>query len=569
MTTSPTLIEALRRTAADRGDDRGILYYRTLNDTEFRGYAELDQRARAIANGLTAAGCKPGDRAIVALAPGLAWADALYGVLYAGMVFVPAPTAGYGDADGLAQRLAGIARAGEAALVITDPTITAVLEGTTVDLGAPTVTLSELAETGTASAWTAPAIDDDAPAVLFFTSGSTGDPKGVIGTHRGLTATAHACEEAFQLDADATVVGWAPLHHAMGLLLQVVVPATNGGSAVLTTTEQFQRRPLSWLQLISTHRGTVTVAGNFAYALCVQFATDEQVAALDLSSLRAMVTGSEPVRPETVSAFLERFAPAGLDPRVITPALGMTEAMVVSSKPADAEFVVRPVDTARLEKGELVPAENEAATPLVSVGRPPAGVHVAIVDPDTHELAPEGTIGEIWVSSAAVSPGYFRRPDATAETFGFRLADDEHSYMRSGDLGAYLDGELYITGRLKELIILRGRNVYPQDIEAAAAALSPAFGVAAAFELENHDAPVGIIVEYDSTDLPEHHDADQLLDLVSRELVRKFSLPSIAVGLVRPGAVPRTATGKVRRQPARALAGRRQIDFLHASGFAQ
>lgn len=568
MTTSATLVEALQRTADQHRDDRGILYHLTLDETEFRGYADLDRRARSIADGLASAGYGVGDRIVVALSAGIAWADALYGVLYAGAAFVPAPTAGFGDAAALADRIAGIARAADAGVILTDATLQGLLAEAGVEAGAPTVLLEDLLVTGSADAWSPPSIGTDDTAVLFFTSGSTGDPKGVIGTHRTLLATAVACEESFVLGPDSTIVGWAPLHHAMGLLLQVIVPATNGVKTVLTSTEQFQRRPLSWLQLISRHRGTVTVAGNFAYALCVKFATDEIVAELDLSSLKAVISGSEPVRPETVAAFVERFAPAGLDPRTITPALGMTEAMVVSSKPAGTEYVALRVDTDRLEHGTLEPNDGAGTTLLVSNGRPPAGVRVVVVDPETRTPVPDGTVGELWISGPAVSPGYFRRPDATAETFGFTLDGDDSTYLRSGDLGAILDGELYITGRLKELIILRGRNVYPQDIEAAASALSPALGVSAAFELDARSAPVGVLIEYDTSDLPEDHDHDVLLGRVNDELVRRFSLPSVAIALVAPGSVPRTPTGKVRRGPARASVEADRLPFLHASGFA-
>ncbi|MCC2034023.1 fatty acyl-AMP ligase [Microbacterium allomyrinae] len=567
MSSPLTLIEALQRTAAVHGDDRGVTYHLTVPESQFRGYAELDRHARTIADALSAGGYAVGDRAVVALSPGLAWADALFGILFAGLTFVPAPTGGYGDASALASRVAGISRGSDATVIITDAAMRAVLDESGTELPAPVVLLEDLLASGSAGAWSAPQIDGETTAVLFFTSGSTGDPKGVIGTHSGLLATVEGCDELFGIGPESTVVGWAPLHHAMGLLLQVIVPVASGARTVITTTELFQRRPLSWLQLISLYRGTVSVAGNFAYALCVQFATDERVAELDLSSLTTLISGSEPVRPETVAAFIERFAPAGLDPTTIAPALGMTEAMLVSCKPIGTGFVVRRVDADRLEQGQLVPSDDDSATRVISNGRPPSSTTIRIVDAEAGEPVADGTVGEIWISSPMVSPGYFRRPDATAETFGHRLPGDDRSYMRSGDLGVVLDGELYITGRLKELIILRGRNVYPQDIEAAASALSPALGIAAAFELDDHPAPVGIIVEYDTSELPDDHDHEQLLALVGAELVRRFSLPSVAVGLVAPGSVPRTATGKVRRKPTRSLVEADSVPFLHASGF--
>jgi acyl-CoA synthetase (AMP-forming)/AMP-acid ligase II len=348
----------------------------------------------------------------------------------------------------------------------------------------------------------------------------------------------------------------------------VLVPAINGGQSVLTTTEQFQRRPMSWLQLISDHRATLTLAGNFAFALCTQFATDEQVADLDLSSMKYFVSGSEPVRPETVAAFVERFTPSGLSPTAIAPAFGMTEAMFISTKPAGVVYRALAVEAASLEHGELVPSSEPDAVELISCGVAASHTRLAIVDPDTLVELPESRVGEIWISSPSVSPGYFRRPDATAETFGFTLEGDDRSYMRSGDLGAIVDGELFVTGRLKDVIILRGRNIYPQDIEAAAAALSATLGVGAAFELDGQSAPVGVVVEYDPEATgPDGEATGDLLARMSRELVERFSLPSVAIALATVGSVPRTPTGKVRRKPARAMLDGGLIPLVDSIGF--
>ncbi|MET0673426.1 MAG: fatty acyl-AMP ligase [Microbacterium pygmaeum] len=553
MTDSPTGVSALQRTAADFGDERGITYYSSPETTEFRGYTALDRRARTIAQALTAEGIVPGDRAIIALSPGLAWADALYGILYAGAAFVPTPIAGYGTGAALAERIGAITRAAESSVVITDAAVLAALGDEAASLGARVVVLEDLLAAGDPDAWTEPAIDGDSMAWLFYTSGSTGEPKGVIGTHRGLIATAEASIELVGAEPGYVVAGWLPLHHAMGLVMQIIVPVTNGGSAFLSTTEQFQRRPISWLQLISRHRADVSVAGNFAFALCTQFATDEQIADLDLSSLKVLVSGSEPVRPETVTAFVERFAPAGLDPDTIAPALGMTEAMLISAKPLHTPYVITQADTAALERGELELAGDGPSTELVSCGHWTDQTSVRIVDPDTLEPVADGQVGEIWIASPMLSPGYFRRPDATAESFGHSLPGDDRSYLRSGDLGVVLDRELYVTGRLKEVIILRGRNIYPQDIEAAARLVSPAVGVGAAFEIEGHSAPVALVLEVNPEALAESgEDLEALCSRVADVVTAKFSLPGVIVLPVAEGGVPRTATGKVRRRPARA-----------------
>jgi len=354
----------------------------------------------------------------------------------------------------------------------------------------------------------------------------------------------------------------------MGLMLEVILPASTGTTSVVTPTEQFQKRPIFWLQLIAKHRATVSFAGNFAFGLCTQLATDEQIAELDLSSVEVLISGSEPIRPETVYAFLDRFAPTGLVPSTIAPGFGMTEAMLVAMKPIEETFVMRRVDVSNLESGTMVPAEGEGTIELASTGRAIAETTIKIVDPDTLTPVPDGTLGELWISSPCVSPGYFRRPDATAETFGFRLEGDDRSYMRSGDLAGLLDGELFITGRLKEVIIIRGRNLYPQDIEAVATDVVPGHGVGAAFEIGDARPGVGLVVEIDEEARAEDgRDLDQIIHAVRDAVLTRFSLGTVAVALAPVGTLPRTATGKVRRKPTRARLDSGDLEILHSLGF--
>jgi len=562
-----TLVDGLRHSARTIGDEHGILYYNTPDESVYRGYSELDRRARAIAHALAARGHGVGEIAVIGMSAGLEWADAAFGALYAGLGFVPAPVAGYGTGPMLGERVASIARSAEASVFITDA---GVLEriGTPDDLGIPVLLLDDLLADGDADAWTPPAIDADSIAYLLYTSGSTGDPKGVIATHGTVIATANTAGELFHSGPEAVLVGWAPMHHIMGLLTQAIIPAVNGAHAVVTSTEQFQRRPMLWLQLISKHRGTMSTAGNFAFALCTQMATDAQIAELDLSSLVSLFSGSEPVRAETVRAFLDRFAPTGLRPEMIAPVMGMTEANLIAGKFPEDELRIRRFDAATLEAGRLEPASGEGSVEWVSCGRPGTNTTVVIVDPDTLQPVPDGTVGEIWVSSPMVSPGYFRRPDATAETFGHTLDGIEGSFMRTGDLAAVLDGELYVTGRLKEMIIVRGRNIYPQDIEAAAKRVAPAVGLGAAFELTGHPSVVGLVIEADEEVLAESGlTPDDLAAAVRTELLTRISLPSIGIAVVAQGTLPRTPTGKVRRTPTRAEIEAGTLRTLHSSGF--
>ncbi|HAS30732.1 MULTISPECIES: AMP-binding protein [unclassified Microbacterium] len=408
----------------------------------------------------------------------------------------------------------------------------------------------------------------DSIAYLLYTSGSTGDPKGVIATHSTVLGTADAARDMWDSSPRATLVGWAPMHHIMGLMMQVIIPAINGAQAVATGTEQFQRRPVIWLQLISKHGGTMSAAGNFAFALVTQLATDEQIAELDLRSLKVLFSGSEPVRPETLHAFLERFASTGVTEQMVAPVMGMTEANMISGKFPDDELMIRRFDAERLENGQLVPADGDGTVEWVSCGRPTDQTQVVIVDPETLEPVPDGIVGEIWVASPMVSPGYFRRPDATAETFGHTIGGYDGAFMRTGDLAAILDGELFVTGRLKEMIIVRGRNLYPQDIEAAARTVSPAIGIGAAFELTGHPSVVGVVLEVNEEALAETQESmDALGARVRDSLMSRSSLPSLAVAFVTEGTLPRTPTGKVRRMPTRSHIESGTLRPLYSSGF--
>ncbi|MCS5733380.1 AMP-binding protein [Herbiconiux daphne] len=568
-----TVIDGLRATAREFGNDHGILYYSAPDETSYRGYRDLDENARRISHSLTKHGLVPGSTVVIGLSDALQVADAAFGAMYTGIAFVPAPVAGFGAGAQLGHSVTGLVKASEASAVLVDAAVLERLGASKDSLGASVLVLEDLLAEGDPDAWTEPAIDGDTIAYLMFTSGSTGDPKGVICTHRGVIETAWATEQLFSNNSDATVVGWAPMHHVMGLGLQAIFPAITGAKVVVCSTALFQKRPIFWLQLISRHRGTMSAAGNFAFDLVTQLATDEQIADLDLSSLVSLLSGSEPVRPASVHAFLARFASTGVTASMIAPAMGMTEAMLIACKFPGEQLTIRRFDKTELERGHLEPAgpdaDPRASVEYVSCGRWTDRTSLVIVDPDTLQPVADGQVGEIWIDSPMVSPGYFRRPDATAETFGRSIEGSDRSYMRTGDLAAVLDGQLYVTGRLKEMLILRGRNVYPQDIEAAARLISPAVGIGAVFELHGHPSAIGIAFEYSEDALAESGETlPSLAAKVHDALVTGHSLPSLAVGIVSEGSLPRTPTGKVRRQPTRQQLEAGSLAAVHSSGFA-
>ncbi|MEO6826047.1 MAG: fatty acyl-AMP ligase [Microbacteriaceae bacterium] len=568
-----TLIEMLRSTADRVGDEHGIRFYETREESAFLGYAELDRSSRTMAAALSQRGLVPGDVVVLALNSDLEFIRAAYGALYAGLAIAPAPVSETNAPDVMRARIAEIAAASGARLIISQE---AVLDRfrplpTAESFGSVAVTtVAELRNAGDAKAWTEPAIDEGALATLMFTSGSTGDPKGVVSTHGTLLSSMEALTPSLNGTPDSVIVGWAPFHHAMGFAVAVILPAYLAASAVLTTAVQFQRRPIFWLQLISRHRGTMSAAANFAFALCTQFATDEQISELDLSSLDVIVNGAEPVRTETMRAFLDRFSSAGIRESMMAPGFGATETMLVTMKQLGQKMVVLDFDATALESGTLKPVtKSERSVELVSCGVAGPGCIVAIADPSTGERLADGQVGEIWAAGPNIAHGYWRRPDATAEAFGAHLADDEHDYYRTGDLGALINGEMFVTGRLKDLIIVRGRNIYPQDIEAAAARFHPAVGMGTAFELTGHPADVGIILEVDGNETPlDNAELNTLALNLRSDLVHQFSLPSLAIGFLVAGELPRTALGKVRRAFTRSALENGQLRLVYADGFS-
>lgn len=565
----PTLTAAFRAAARDAGDTHGLVYCEEPGRQTFRGYAALDLRARTVADALDKAGYAAGDAVVIGLPQCLSWVEAAYGVLYAGMTVVPVAITGSDSPERAAEKIARIALAADAAIVITDASLSPALSVALRPDGATaTMLFADLVSAGDPDTWTEPDISPDSRALLLFTSGSTGNPKGVIATHRSLVVEADLASAALGFSERTVFVGWLPLYHSMGLTLQWLTPAAIGAHVVLTSPEQFQRRPMFWLQMLSDFGATASAASNFAFELCTKFATDEQVASLDLSRVEVVVSAGEPVRSEAVAAFADRFASTGMRSAAVTPAIGMTETMLYCGKPLTDDLAPRRFDETAREAGRLVAADGPGSRELTSCGRPFPGVSVRIVDTETLEVLPDGRVGEVWVSSPAMSLGYLGRDDLTAEAFGHTLPGDGHAYLRTGDLGALIDGELFVTGRLKDVIIIRGRNIYPQDIEADTSRVCRHLGLSAAFELNDNSSAVGILIEFDLEAVSDgHRSLAELASDVRTELTQRFSIPSLAVGLVSEGSLPRTPTGKIQRKPTRVALEAGRIRLTHSIGF--
>ena len=570
MTANSTFLDAMRDAAVAAADARGFRFYANPTDSVFASYAHLDRQARADAAALAALGHAPGEVAVLAFEPGLDFIRALYATFYAGLVAAPVPVGATRQPEVALRRLEAIVVDSGSRLVLADGTALPSLglePGDTL-AGADLVPIASIE--GVVDDWAAPPITADSLAILQYTSGSTGLPKGVMVSHGNLVANEAAIAAAVGITAASRTTGWLPHYHDMGLIGQLLQPVSVAADSVLTSPSQFLRRPLLWLKLITQHRSTHTVGPDFAYALCTRLVTDEQLGGLDLSSLEGVITGAEPVRADTLAAFATRFGPAGFRARAFIPAYGMAETtLLVTASVREGAVSTVDADSEGIERGELVRASiGRRAVELVSCGPPAGGHEVVIVDPLSGERAAAGSIGEILVRGPSVAQGYWKRPDATAETFAATIPGDADGrrYLRTGDLGILVDGELVITGRLKDLIIIRGRNLYPQDLEGTAAGLLPSGCLSAAFEGTISQPLVGLVAEVDTARVAPD-DLGDLAERVRRSVAEEFQLPELGVALIRKGTLPRTTSGKVQRSLTRSLLADDRLATVLTLGF--
>lgn len=527
-------------------------------------YAELDRQARAIAAELLQRGLA-GERAVLLFQPSAEYIFAILGCWYAGVTAVPvyAPRV-----NATYERIRLIVENAQAIVMLCTANVLATLEGEEWEglrrHGLHSIAVDAL-PAGIENTWQMPSINEETLTVLQYTSGSTGIPKGVRLQHKHMITNSRMIARNMRCCADSVSVIWLPPYHDMGLIGGVLQPFYSGYPLYLMAPASFLQRPMRWLETISRYRGTISAAPNFAYDLCVNRAKPEQIAALDLSSWRVAVNGAEPIRAETMRRFSATFAPAGFNPLACQPCYGMAETtLLISCAPYFSGMKTVRVSRDELAAGTLTPSAN-GDIDLVSSGVPDPEVRVAIVNPQSGLPCAAGQVGEIWTSGDTVADGYWARPDATEETFHARLPGDDGHWLRTGDLGALHDDELYITGRIKDLIVIRGHNHYPQDIEATALAAHPAIRPhgAAAFAIEDGEGEgLGLVIELNRNWQPA--------DLVEAELrVREalsneHQLQPAALVFVRTNSIPKTSSGKIQRLQTRSrlLAG--GFDILEA-----
>ncbi len=516
-------------------------------------FGELDQRAQAVAAWL-AERASVDDRALLVYPAGLDFIAAFFGCLYAGVLPVPAT---YPKPRRPLPRLDTIAADCAPAVVLTH---SSALNGLCLDQQSPAVanlTWEPTDQLAPVSDFTPVQRSADDLAFLQYTSGSTSQPRGVMISHANLLHNLESIRQGFEIapaDAGAPVpsgVFWLPAYHDMGLIGGILTPIYVGGTSYLIPPTSFLRRPQSWLELLSETGAQISGAPNFGYELLVQKTTEEQRAALDLSNWRLAFCGAEPIHPATLRDFASAFASAGFREEAFYPCYGMAEVtLLVSGGKASDALKVLDVEREQLRQHRAVRVESTdaSAQSLVGCGTSLDGQQIEIVDPQSQQTCADGSVGEIWVRGRSVANGYWNLDEVNRDVFQAQLADSaEGSFLRTGDLGFQLDGQLYITGRLKDVIIIRGRNHYPQDIERTASEAHPAVGMGAAFAIDA-DREEQLVVVHQIEREHRKADLDEVIRAVRTAIVEEHELDPHAIVLLKPVSLPITSSGKVQRQ---------------------
>lgn len=558
-----TLVELLGYRAQNQP---AHMAYTFLEDGETEAdrltYDELDRQARAIASQLQSLNAT-GSRALLLYPPGLEFIAAFFGCLYAGVVAVPAYPP---RRNQNMSRLQAIVADAQASVALTKTSLLGHIESRFAEepeLAKLHWLTTDNISSDWAGAWQKPDVSGDTLAFLQYTSGSTGTPKGVMVSHGNLWHNSTLIHQSFADTPISRGVSWLPPYHDMGLIGGVLQPMYVGAPMVLMPAVAFMQRPFRWLQAISRYKATTSGGPNFAFDLCLRKVTPEQRATLDLSSWEVAFTGAEPVRAHTLEEFARTFADCGFRKEAFHPCYGMAETtLIVSGGLRGAAPVIRQVDGAALEQNRVVAATGKAESirTIVGCGQSLLDLKIAIVDPDSLTPCPDNQVGEIWVSGSSVAQGYWNRPEMTNQAFHVHLADrGEEPFLRTGDLGFLHDGELFITGRIKDVIIIRGQNHYPQDIELTVEKSHPALrvGCGAAFAVDIKGQERLVIVQEVERSYLRKLNVKEVVESIRQAVAGEHGLQVYATVLVKTGSIPKTSSGKIQRYACRSgfLAG--------------
>lgn len=566
-----TPVENLQHWAQVRPDELAFIFLEQGEiETDRLTFAELDQSSRQMAAHLQTIS-QPGDRALLLFPTGLDFVKALFGSLYAGVIPIPTNPPGLNRS---ARRLDAIARDAQASIALTTPEFRQSFiqrDENLPDLMALRWVEHASIEANPGAAWRKSNPSPGDLAFIQYTSGSTNIPKGVMISYRNLSHNRYAIRDFRRREKakKQVILTWNPLFHDMGLLFGVFQGVFEGQLNVLMSPIAFIQKPVRWLNAISKYKATCSAGPNFSYEVCVNKITPDECQGLDLSSWRTACNGAEPVRAETQARFVEKFSPFGFRPETFSPAYGLAEAtLILSGRGGSKNTVTVAVDRDAFEQGKIIPwlpGEKVKCQELVSCGPPLIGIQAVIVNPQTCLRCPPDEIGEIWTAGDSMAEGYWNRPQETEDTFRAMIKDTgEGPFLRTGDLGFIQAGEIYVTGRQKDLIIIRGRNYYPQDVEYTVQkshlALQPGGG--AAFSIEANGMEQLVVVQEVREKYLDHQSWDEIIKKIRFDIAREHGIRAYSVALIQRTSIPKTSSGKIMRSECRRLFLENQLETV-------
>jgi len=568
-----TITEVLRYWVSRQPDK---LLYRWLDDVgkeeTLWTFAGVDCKARALAFELRRH-AEIGDRALLLYAPGVDYVAAFLGCLYAGVVAVPAYPPDPSRLEQSLPRLLAIVDDCKPTLLLSTGMLLQfgeALWGSHPSFEGVRQIASDTVEDALADAWVMPEIGGETLAFLQYTSGSTGLPKGVMVSHANLVSNSYACHATAKHTVDDVYMSWLPGYHDFGLIGGILQPLTGGFTGCLMSPISFLKKPFRWLEAISRYRAVTSPFPNFALELCMRKITETERATLDLSSWRIACNGAEPVRFDSLARFADMFAPCGFNETAFLPGYGLAEATLgVSGTSDNLGLRCLHVDSGALLNDEVicVGAADEGVKTFVGCGKPIPGTRALVVNPDTFAVQAENRVGEIWVQSPSVCRGYWNKPELSEEVFRAKLASGEGDFLRTGDLGFFHNDELYVAGRIKDLIIVQGKNHYPQDLEKTAESAHTALraGCLAAFFVDvDNEERVVIVAEIDPR--AEDADCDEIKKAVRSAIAQAHGLALHDIALIQANTIHKTSSGKIQRHASKKLWLANGLELLETAG---
>jgi acyl-CoA synthetase (AMP-forming)/AMP-acid ligase II len=548
-----TLVDLLESRALETPDSKAYTFLPDGENTEIVDtYKSIAEKSKIIAGKFLEMGLK-GQRAILIFSGDLDFISAFFGCLYAGVIAVPVyPPMKEADLN----RLLSIMSDTETNLVLTSSETVNLLKRFISEDYLKFINYIETDKIASnyRDNWTNQNINPKDIAFLQYTSGSTGNPKGVIVSHGNIMSDEEMIKHSFRHSDKSVGVGWLPLYHDMGLIGNVLQPMYAGFHCVLMSPFIFLQKPLRWLKAISKYGATSSGGPNFGYELCIKKVKEEELLSLDLSSWNVAYSGSEPVKRDTIERFYNKFSACGFNKEAFLPVYGMAEAtLFVSGGNPKGVYTWLDLDSNELENGKIVEINDKNSEvktrEIVSCGVTWQDQEIKIVNTETLQECANDEIGEIWLAGSNIANGYWKKETETKETFEATIEGSDKKYLRTGDLGFFRNNELYITGRQKDLIIIRGKNYYPQDIETVVEKTEfIRKGCSAAFSIDNgEEEKLYIVSELDNDDVNEEM-IDKLGSSISQSILVEFMVNVDEVVFLKTKSIPKTSSGKVQRQ---------------------